>query len=300
MRTTLFSILLVQALLVAVPVTAHPHEDAPDHQPDAREQEPSSRMLGESSIFQPYRRNYILPLSWVSSINQTPETPTYPPHRHEPELENEEAKFQFSFRIPLLTGVFDGPNRLWFGYTQLAFWQVYNTEESSPFREINFEPEIFLTHDLGWELGPGSLDMLTIGFNHESNGREEPFSRSWNRVKAGMVYSTDNWTLALEPWYRIKPADAEEDDNPDIERYLGHGEFKAVYNPAGTHALGITLMNNLRDDHNRTSVEINWSFPVSDSVKAHIQYYNGYGESLVDYNERTHRLGLGVSLNNWL
>lgn len=256
-------------------------------------------MLGESSIFLPHRRNYILPVSGVSSVNQVPETPTHTPHPHNSELEDAEAKFQFSFRVPLLTGAFDGPNRLWFGYTQLAFWQVYNTDESSPFREINFEPEIFLTHELDWELGPGSLELLSIGINHESNGREEPFSRSWNRVKAGMAYSTDNWTLALEPWYRIKPSRAE-DDNPGIERYLGYGEFKAVYKPVGTHTLGITLMNNLRDDHNRTSVEVNWSFPVSGSVKAHVQYYNGYGESLIDYNERTHRIGLGVSLNDWL
>ncbi len=299
MRSKCFSILLILALSLPMTVTAHPHGEATEGEPDAGEQEPRRRMLGESSIFQPHRRNYILPFTRTSSVNQVPETPSYAPHPHNSTLEQEEAKFQFSFRIPLLTGVFDGPNRLWFGYTQLAFWQMYNTNESSPFRELNFEPEIFLTHELGWELGPGSLDLLSIGLNHESNGREEPFSRSWNRIKAGMVYTTNNWTFALEPWYRIQPS-REEDDNPDIERYLGYGTLNAVYNPAGTHALGITLMNNLRKEHNRTSVEINWSFPISDSVKAHIQYYNGYGESLIDYNERTHRIGLGLSLNDWL
>lgn len=286
-------------LLFPVSGTARPLVDATGDEPDAEEQAPRRHMLGGSSIFQPHRRNYILPFSWTSSVNQVPETPATAPHPHDPQLEDKEAKFQFSFKVPLLTGVFDGPNRLWFGYTQLAFWQVYNTEESSPFREINFEPEIFLTHNLDWHIGPGSLELLGIGLNHESNGRETPFSRSWNRVKGSMVYSTDNWTLALEPWYRIKPSRAK-DDNPDIERYLGYGELNAVYNPAGTHAVGITLMNNLRREHNRTSVEVNWSFPISSSVKAHIQYYNGYGESLIDYNERTHRIGLGVSLNGWL
>ena len=299
MRTHLFPILFSVALLSPGSVTAHPQDDTTGSDADSEDQEPDRRLLGESSIFQPYRRNYILAASWVSSPNQVPNTPAYPPEPHDETLDDTEAKFQFSFRVPLLTGLFDGPNRMWFGYTQLAFWQVYNTDESSPFRELNFEPEIFLTHELGWELGPGSLEMLTIGVNHESNGREEPFSRSWNRIKGGMIYRTDNWTLALEPWYRLKPSRSV-DDNPDIERYLGHGEFKAVYNAAGTHALGVTLMNNLRNEHNRTSVEVNWSFPVSSSMKAHIQYYNGYGESLIDYNERTHRIGLGVSLNDWL
>ncbi|MEQ6886278.1 phospholipase A [Salicola sp. Rm-C-2C1-2] len=279
---------------------AHPHaegttsQNSPSGDDQARE-----HLFSDSSIFQPHRRNYLLPISWISSPNQAPETPTYSPKPHGETLEQEEAKFQLSFRLPLLTGVFEGPNRLWFGYTQLAFWQMYNTDESSPFREINFEPEIFLTHDLDWELGPGQLELITIGYNHESNGREEPFSRSWNRIKAGAVYRTDNWTLTLEPWYRLKPSRAE-DDNPDIDRYLGYGEFNAVYNPAGTHALGITLMNNLRDEQNRTSVALNWSFPISGSIKAHVQYYNGYGESLIDYNERTHRIGLGFSLNDWL
>lgn len=299
MKTHCSALLLITVLLFPLAAMSHPHDDENGSDPDAGDQEPRRNLLGNSSIFRPYRRNYILAASWVSSPNQVPNTPAYSPERHDETLEREESKFQLSFRIPLLTGVFDGPNRLWFGYTQLAFWQVYNTDESSPFREINFEPEIFMTHELDWELGPGSLDMVSIGLNHESNGREEPFSRSWNRVKGSMIYRTDNWTLALEPWYRLKPSRAE-DDNPDIERYLGYGEFRAVYNPAGTHALGITLMNNLRDENNRTSVEVNWSFPVSDSVKAHIQYYNGYGESLIDYNERTHRIGIGFSLNNWL
>ncbi|MYL26223.1 MULTISPECIES: phospholipase A [Halomonadaceae] len=285
--------------LYTVPSPAHPHEDTDSEAEATSEPHPRERMLGESSILQPHRRNYLLPATRTGSPNQIPTTPTYTPQPHGEQVEKEEVKFQLSFRLPLLTGVFEGPNRLWFGYTQLAFWQLYNTEESSPFREINFEPEIFMTHNLGWEIGPGELETLIIGLNHESNGREEPFSRSWNRVKAGMVYRTDNWTIALEPWYRLKPSRAE-DDNPDIERYLGYGELNAVYNPTGTHALGISLMNNLRDENNRTSVEINWSFPVSESIKAHIQYYNGYGESLIDYNERTHRIGLGVSLNDWL
>lgn len=291
--------ILVACALLAAPAASHAHKASTPEAATGSSTLPRNRILEASSIFQPHRRNYLLPITSVSSPNQVPRTPAHAPHSHDEMLRREEVKFQLSFRLPLLTGVLDGPNRLWFGYTQLAFWQLYNTEESSPFREINFEPEIFLTHEMDWDLGPGSLKMMSIGFNHQSNGLQEPFSRSWNRLKTGLIYETDNWTLALEPWYRLEPS-AAEDDNPDIEHYLGYGELNAIYNPSGTHALGITLFNNLQTHNNRTSVALNWSFPISGSIKAHVQYYNGYGESLIDYNERTHRIGLGFSLNDWL
>ncbi|XOZ32230.1 phospholipase A [Halomonadaceae bacterium KBTZ08] len=194
--------ILVACGLLAAPAAAHPHKEDTPEATTGSSSIPRERMLGDSSIFQPHRRNYLLPITSASTPNQVPRTPAHPPRPHDETLEKEEAKFQLSFRLPLLTGVLDGPNRLWFGYTQLAFWQLYNTDESSPFREINFEPEIFLTHELDWDLGPGSIEMISIGFNHESNGRAEPFSRSWNRLKggAGLQYrQLDLRTGALVP-----------------------------------------------------------------------------------------------------
>ena len=60
------------------------------------------------------------------------------------------------------------------------------------------------------------------------------------------------------------------------------------------------LMNNLRSDDNKTSVEFGYSFPMGDTVKGFFQYYNGYGESLIDYNHRIQRFGIGIMLNDWL
>ena len=256
-------------------------------------------LLRYSGTFMPHRRNYLLLMSRASSIPQQPSSPAFDDEPFGEEIQNEEIKFQLSFKLPLLTGVFDDGTRFWFAYTQQSHWQAYNWDESSPFRETNFEPEFFLSQNLDWDIGPGKLDLVTLHLNHQSNGREEPFSRSWNRIKSSVTYSSSRWAFILTPWYRI-PESESGDDNPDIDEYLGHGELNVLYNPEGTYTLGVKLLNNLRSSQNRTSIELSWSFPLTHSFKAYFQYYNGYGETLVDYNSRIQRFGIGVALNDWL
>ena len=254
-------------------------------------------LMSYSGTFLPHRPSYLLFATWADRVNQVPSTPAYQSEPVATRLQQTETKFQLSFKVPVLTGMFDNRTRLWAAYTQQSHWQAYNWERSSPFRETNFEPEIFLSHEPGWELGDGRFEVFRLGFNHESNGREEPFSRSWNRLKGEVVFSTNRWVFALSPWYRI-PESADEDDNPDIDQYLGYGDLRVIYKAAGRYTVDARLLNNLRSDHNRTSVELNFSVPLNDTFSAHFQYYNGYGETLIDYNERIHRLGIGVSLNS--
>lgn len=253
-------------------------------------------LMSYSGTLIPHRSNYLLFASWSDDVNQVPSSPSFQDEPVGTDLQSTETKFQLSFKVPILTGVFDNRTRLWAAYTQQSHWQAYNWERSSPFRETNFEPEVFLSHEPGWTLGDGRVEVLRLGFNHESNGREEPFSRSWNRIKGEVVFSTNRWVFALSPWYRI-PETASNDDNPDIDEYIGHGDLRVMYKADGRYTVDARLLNNLRSDNNRTSVELNCSFPLSDSFSAHFQYYNGYGETLIDYNERVQRLGLGVSLN---
>ncbi|MFL1453947.1 phospholipase A [Marinobacter sp. GN3S48] len=252
-----------------------------------------------SGSFVGHRPTYILPFTWVDTPNEVPVSPRLGESHYDHSVDNEEAKYQISFKVPLLTGMLDDRTTLWFGYTQLSFWQVFNTDDSAPFRETNYEPEVFLRYQANYDIGPGTLSGVTLGINHQSNGQSEPRSRSWNRIMASVGYSYDRWLFLVQPWYRL-PEDESDDDNPDIERFIGHADYLAVYKLSEDRTFSLKLRNNLRSHDNKTSVEFGYSFPMGDTLKGFFQYYNGYGESLVDYNERIQRIGIGIMLNDWL
>lgn len=252
-----------------------------------------------SGSFVAHRPMYILPVSYMKNANRTPSSPRLGATNYDFGIDNLEAKYQISFKVPLLTGWLEDRTTLWFGYTQNSFWQVYNTDDSAPFRETNFEPEIFLRHALNYDLGPGTLNGVTLGLNHESNGQSEPRSRSWNRIMGSVTYSYDRWLFMVQPWYRL-PESGNEDDNADIERYLGHGNYRFIYKWTDDRTLSLNMMNNLRSEDNKTSIELGYSFPMGDTIKGFVHYYNGYGESLIDYNQRIQRIGIGIMLNDWL
>lgn len=252
-----------------------------------------------SGSFVSYRPTYILPYTYAINPNKRPFSPRTGFSEYNEPLDNEEAKYQISFKVPLLTGWMDGRTTLWLGYTQLSFWQVYNTGGSAPFRETNYQPEIFARYDTRLDVGPGRLESVSLGLTHESNGQSEPQSRSWNRITGSLVYGYDRWLFRIHPWYRI-PEKNSEDDNPDIQQYIGYADYWAVYKLDDSRTLSLKLNNNLSANDNRTSVQLGYSFPLGATLKGYVQYFNGYGESLIDYNERIHRLGIGIMLNDWL
>ncbi len=252
-----------------------------------------------SGSFVGHRPMYILPFSYMKNANRMPTSPRLGTTDYDYGIDNQEAKYQISFKVPLLTGWLDGRTTFWFGYTQKSFWQVYNTDDSAPFRETNFEPEFFLRYATDYDLGPGTVSGVTVGFNHESNGQAEPRSRSWNRIMASAAYSYNRWLFMVQPWYRL-PESKSEDDNPDIDRYLGYANYRFIYKWSEDRTLSLNMMNNLRSKDNKTSVEVGYSFPMGDTIKGYIHYYNGYGESLIDYNQRIQRIGIGIMLNDWL
>jgi phospholipase A1 len=187
---------------------------------------------------------------------------------------------------------------LWFGYTQISFWQFYNTEFSSPFRETNYEPEILLNYRTDKDVfGLMRNRFIQVGLNHQSNGRGEPLSRSWNRLVANFGFERGNFDLVLKTWLRI-PESNDKDDNSDITSYMGHGELwmGAVWKDC---TIGLMLRDNLRFNDNRGAMQFEVSFPMIKHLNGYVQYFVGYGESLIDYNHFTNRIGLGVLLKDW-
>lgn len=243
-------------------------------------------------LFRAHRPNYFLPLKISDRPNNTPFQGTL----IQPDLGLDalETKLQLSFKIKAIEGVLGHDDLdFWFGYTVTSFWQAYNNDISSPFRETNYEPEVMLVMRTDGEVAGFRWRFLNLGFVHESNGRSATLSRSWNRAYAQFGFERGNLAVLVRPWYRLPETDGV-DDNPDIEDYLGHGDLQFIYR-RGRNAYSLLLRNNLKSD-NRGALQLNWSFPLYGRLKGFVQYFNGYGESLIDYNHNQQSFGIGVSL----
>ncbi len=256
------------------------------------------------SLLTPHRSNYFLPSTYADDPNVDPFANELGEILQSNDLDHVEAKFQLSLKFSLANDLLLPRDRLYFGFTTLSFWQAFNRNVSAPFRETNYEPELFWTKPLDW--APFGLDagVITLGMSHQSNGRGGSLSRSWNRVYANVQFEKHNLVLGLKPWWRIPedekddPLDADGDDNPDIEKYLGHFELTTTYRWADQE-LSLMLRNNLRSD-NKGAVQLEWTFPLWRGIRGYAQYFNGYGESLIDYNAHMERIGIGVLLNDLL
>lgn len=249
-------------------------------------------------VITPHRRNYIMPVSYLT--NQQWNDPT----KDDDELQNSEAKFQFSIKAPLRTDILDQYD-LYFAYTATSFFQVYNEELSRPFRETNYTPELFVTREVDWQIGPVDSELLSFGYLHQSNGRDVPTSRSWERLFVSYVFRTSEYYWAVKPWWRIPESDRKDplnpkrDDNPDIEHYMGNFELN-IARPFGNHVVEIMLRNNLRTTRNRGAVQLDYTFPLTRRFKGIFQVFNGYGDSLINYNDNQTRVGIGILLTDTL
>lgn len=257
--------------------------------------------FGNQFAITPHKPNYFLPLSYNRRPNEKP----YSSQGGSESLDNEEFLFQMSVKIAVWERVLDHRTNLFFAYTGRFWWQAYNNDISAPFRETNHEPEVFLDFEPHWNLGSWTANSFSIGMVHQSNGQSQPLSRSWNRIYLAAAVEKNNWVFAIKPWYRIpedkksSPGDSSGDDNPDIDFYMGHFEFN-VGRRFGEQKINALVRNNLRSD-NRGAIQLDWTFPVWDTTKlrGYVQYFNGYGESLIDYDERSNRLSVGFIMTEW-
>lgn len=259
-------------------------------------------------VITPHRSNYILPFSYQEKPNNEPWS-SGTDYLEENPFENTEIKLQISFKVPLLeTNMLHPEDGVYFGFTMKSFWQAYNSEISAPFRETNYRPEIFYQTPINLPDLNGAFFFRT-GFEHESNGRSQLLSRSWNRAYVGLGFIRPNWAIYIQPWYRIPedekvddgdpstPPPAKGDDNPDIEDYYGHFELKAAYERSD-YQIGTLIRSNTKT--HKGAFELSYSFPLHGRLRGLVQYFDGYGESLIDYNYRMQRYSVGILLTDFL
>ena len=257
----------------------------------------------EENVMRPFtlmshKPNYILLANYNSSPNNDPwREASLDPNL---EMDNVEAQFQISIKVPLAVDLFKNKMDIYGAYTVRSYWQVYNSDLSAPFRETNYSPEAWLQFRNDWSIWGFKNSVNMFGFVHQSNGRNEPISRSWNRIFANFVFEKGNLEFGIKPWYRISEDEAD-DNNPDITDYLGHGELLAAYKWRG-HVFSILSRNNLESGFSRGAVEGTWSFPLGSYkyVKGYFQGFTGYGQSLIDYNSYESTVGFGFAVTDWL
>jgi len=248
----------------------------------------------------PYKPNYILPVTYSSGS-----TEPYKALDTDCDFDDIEVKFQVSLKYIVAEDIGTPGLDVQLAFTAASWWQAYNSDSSSPFRETNYEPEIIIQYAEPWDLFGLPVAISAISLNHQSNGQAGSLSRSWNRIIGTLAFTHHDFVWAVRSWWRLPeeeketPDSSRGDDNPDIEKYLGYGDLNMVWKLPYNNNLDFKLRNNLRSD-NKGSIQVGWSFPLSKHLFGYVEYFNGYGESLIYYNQSISRIGVGFRLTNWL
>jgi len=225
---------------------------------------------------------------------------------------NTEARIQLSARVKVARNILvrDDAARsdsLWVGFSQQSYWQFFTGRLSRPFRTTDYEPEAMYVYPVNWRL-PGGLTMRYggVGISHQSNGRELPLSRSWNRAYLMAGWDLDN-SFALEGrfWKRIT-GESGGDDNPGISDYIGRAELKATWYADTKNTFVGTARGSLNGEGNgslrleyfRALGKGNRAGGLND-LRLHVQAFSGYGDSMLDFNRKRNVLSVGLALVDW-
>jgi len=228
--------------------------------------------------FKAYNANYFLPLSYRYGGEYTP--------LDEHDTKRAEIEFQFSLKYDFATNLFGLHEIYAFAYTQRSFWQAYG--ESAYFRESNYNPEFVTT----FPLGDKHFKAFRLSLAHQSNGRGGTQERSWNYVAGSLYLQTGYLFTELRVWKRLYDTI---DYNPELIDYMGHGHIQFIL-PYKKHLLKVLVRNNF---HGKGALEGSYSYPISDDndLFFYLKTFNGYGESLIDFDNHIDKVGFGFSIS---
>lgn len=216
------------------------------------------------------------------------------------------AKFQISFAYQLLNQ--DGwlatnvPALKGFhiAYTQSSLWDW--KAQSTAFYDTSYKPEFFY---LWKNVTRGSSTNwfqlnLQASLKHESNGKGGADSRSVNIAYLRPTLTLgrdDGLQLMVQP--RVWTYLGEVDDNPDIADYRGYADLRTIL--GWKRGLQLSALGRMGKDGNHRSAQLDLTYPTmrffgSFSLYLDVQYFTGYGESLLGYNRKSDELRVGFAL----
>jgi phospholipase A1/A2 len=215
------------------------------------------------------------------------------------------AKFQFSFKYRLLdtnnnlASAIPALHALHFGYTQRSIWDI--TSQSSPFYDTSYMPEL-MAEWLTPREKPTLFQWLGVqaGIQHESNGRDGPFSRSMNigylRPMVSLGHAGD-WAILFAPKVFVDLDTLS--DNRDLRRYRGNVEYTLMLTKNDNLSVRATARAGNRWDKFSVQVDVNYPLRVRYGNFATflvLQYWDGYGESLLGYDRKSQTIRAGFGL----
>lgn len=222
-----------------------------------------------------------------------------------PEYPN--AKFQLSFKYKLfndagyLAKTFPAVKGLHIAYTQTSLWDLEST--SKPFVDTSYKPEAFyqmLRVDGGRWAGWFRLD-LQAGLQHESNGKSDADSRSLNVAYfEPTLWAGDEDGFRLSLAARVWAYLGGLDENPNIKDYRGYVGLRSTL--GWGKGLLLSATGRLGDDGDHGSLEVDLSYPLMRVLYGNLglylygQYFVGYGESLLRYDERSWAVRFGFAI----
>ena len=235
-----------------------------------------------------HQANYFLPFSYRFQDNYIdPEN-----HHSDDPSKQLETEFQVSIKFDLGSNII-GLNEIYtVAYTQKSFWQLYS-DRSAYFRESNYNPEFFITFPLRVSESTSGIRGVRLGVAHQSNGLGLPYERSWNYFYTDLYIQMGFLFVDLKAWYA--PPGSLEKYNPDLLDYLGHGHLRFVI-PYEKHVLEATFMSAF---NGHSSAEAHYSYPIfgRDDMFLYLKGFMGYGESLIEYDTKISKVGLGFSIS---
>lgn len=243
-------------------------------------------------VITPHKLNYVMAGHYTSGIYKEPfEQSAGNPLQYR----DNELQFQLSFKIPLITQVrvLGKELDIYGAYTNRSFWQFFDEQDSIPFRETNHEPELWAQMHTDVDFLNFNLHTVSLGVNHQSNGQSGILSRGWNRLFLRTQLQHKNSTLSFKTWLRFDEQD-EFDNSFDYQKYLGDFELEAAHR-SGKSTYALTLRNRYQWN-GYGSVQLEFTHPLTKRLKGYIQYFDGYGDSLIEMQHRSRKIGFGIVL----
>ena len=200
---------------------------------------------------------------------------------------NSDVKFQLSISQRLTKSRLPFDTYLFIQYTQKAFWNVF--QESLPMRDLNFNPGIGLGHLIVHK--NKYIGKAYLMLEHESNGKDSINSRSWNKVSFfGSVILNKNWELQAKTWIPI----IDSDNNRDILKYNGIFQIGLNYRTDNQRLqCGAIFTQRKAWFGFNTQIEVSYKFNERENQYLFVQFYNGYGENLLEYNKYKNMIRVG-------